>query len=282
MSFPEQTNSAASEKIPADGQASASIEKGQCITFGRYPRFSVREEADYYYEESYSEDNPFQVEWTRKNTFANLYYNIPSGFEPIEWLVLETDGKTALLISRHLILRRHFDACDYNAEAVHCEFASLELFLNENFMAVAFTDEEKRRIVPCKIRNEIYKKIGAHSDSDVVGIAEIDEEKFAVDSAIIKVEHIFSLSLKEALHYFQDDESRKCGLRNSAQGEESYWLRDFADLSGEEYSYGGIGMRLDNYKEGCGNGFVVDDFGALNLEPIHECIGVRPVMRITL
>lgn len=282
MSFPEQTNSAASEKIPADGQASASIEKGQCITFGRYPRFSVREEADYYYEESYSEDNPFQVEWTRKNTFANLYYNIPSGFEPIEWLVLETDGKTALLISRHLILRRHFDACDYNAEAVHCEFASLELFLNEDFMAVAFTDEEKRRIVPCKIRNEIYKRADKLSDNDDKGIAEIDDEKFAADSAIIKVEHIFCLSLKEALYYFQDNESRKCGWRNIAKGAECFWLRDFVDLSGEEYSYGYCGLLLAHYKEGCGQGIAVDESGELVLKAIDECIGVRPVMRITL
>ncbi len=281
MSFLE-TASSISAGEAAHGQASVSIEKGQHITFGRFPRFGVLEEADYYYEESYSEDNPFQVEWTRKNTFANLYYTVPSGFEPIEWLVLETDGQTALLISRYIILRRHFDACNYNAEAVHNESASLERFLNEDFMAAAFTEEEKQRIVPSKIRNEIYKKISGHSDNEDIGIADIDDEKFAVDSAIIKVEHIFSLSLKEALHYFQDDESRKCGMRNSSKGEESYWLRDFADLSGEEYCYGGIGMLLSNYKEGCGQGFVVDDCGKLDLKSIGERIGVRPVMRIAL
>ena len=283
MSFTETENNAelCGEAMALE-KSSGAVEKGQFLTFGRYPRFAGCDEADYYYEESYSEETPCQISWNRKNTFANVHFAVFSGFEPIEWQVLETDGKTALLVSRYVVFRRNFDACNYNAEAVHNRIASLELFLNEDFMAAAFTEEERQRIVPCKIRHEIYKRAGKLGGNRDIGIINIDDENFAQDSALIKVEYIFSLSLKEALYYFKDDVSRKCGLRNSAKGAESYWLRDFADLSGEKYGYGYIGLLESKYKDGCGQGMVVDEFGALSMEAIDECLGVRPVMRITL
>ena len=70
---------------------------------------------------------------------------------PIQWNILKRNGNKALLFSAYGL-----DAKLYNEryEDVTWETCSLRKWLNEDFYRTAFTDEEKSRILPTKVKNE--------------------------------------------------------------------------------------------------------------------------------
>lgn len=113
----------------------ASYEVGSYVKIGRYPQFS--------------KDDP----------------------EPIEWLVLDNDGKEALLLSRFGLDRKPFHNEKVDISWRDCD---LRKWLNSEFLDKAFTDDEKRWIADSNTGN-------------------------AKDETLDKV---FCLSLDEAYKYF--------------------------------------------------------------------------------
>lgn len=133
--------------------------------------------------------------------------------EPIEWQVLENDGKTALLLSRYCLDCKPFNN-DYRP--VSWRDCDLRKWLNGHFFRKAFTRAERARILESTINtgdNEAYNTPGCGETCD----------------------KLFCLSIDEANEFFASDEERKrkptsyansCGLLQFANGFCCYWLRN--------------------------------------------------------
>lgn len=70
--------------------------------------------------------------------------NHDNGTEPIEWIVLQTDGTKTLLISKHILDCQPFAA---SKENVTWENSSIRAWLNGDFLAAAFSPAEQAAIV---------------------------------------------------------------------------------------------------------------------------------------
>ena len=141
-----------------------------------------------------------------------------NGKEDIEWIVLEKDEKTALLISRYAL-----DCQKYNASSstVTWETCSLRTWLNGTFLDAAFSEEAKDMLLTKTVtadQNPIYL---------------IDPGKDTEDK-------IFLLSLSEVEEYFSSDRARICyptayakaqGALASNTGEVKWWLRSPGGIS---------------------------------------------------
>ena len=107
-----------------------------------------------------------------------------NGAEPIEWLVLSTEDRGILLISRYVL-----DCVPYNDtdEEVTWESCSLRKWLNDDFLNTAFTPEEKLRINTVSVQNDDNKRWGAPGGNltgDKVFCMSVSElkEKFEFDT----------------------------------------------------------------------------------------------------
>ncbi|MCR5661241.1 MAG: DUF6273 domain-containing protein [bacterium] len=133
--------------------------------------------------------------------------------EPIEWQVLENDGKTALLVAKCCL-----DCKPFNNEyrPVSWRDCDLRKWLNGHFLRKAFTRAERARILESTINtgdNEAYNTPGCGETRD----------------------KLFCLSIDEANEFFASDEERKReptnyansgGLLQFANGFCCYWLRN--------------------------------------------------------
>lgn len=71
--------------------------------------------------------------------------NYENGAEPIEWIVLDTDGETTVLLSRYGLETLPWNKVQ---TAVTWENCSLREWLNGEFFDMAFTDWEKKQFKP--------------------------------------------------------------------------------------------------------------------------------------
>lgn len=173
---------------------------GDCVTFGSYPQTETGND-----------------------------------YTPIEWLVLENDGKTALLVSRYAL-----DCQPYNVDgtAETWETCTLRNWLNGEFYSMAFSAEENRYI--CKSENQTTVLYGYGTTVSTTN------------------DFVFLLSREEVNTYFEDDYARKCaptdyakqqGVRKSsfedidARPSCWWWLRTPGYVGVRDYGYvdnGGI------------------------------------------
>ena len=132
------------------------VRVGDSITFGRYPQTSSGKDST-----------------------------------PIEWLVLDVQDGKALLISRFGL-----DTQMYNngLRDVTWETCSLRKWLNGEFMAAAFTEEEKMALLLTEINNSGSQGYGG----------------YAVYSGRNTLDTVFLLSYQETWSYFQTEDSRLC------------------------------------------------------------------------
>ena len=112
-----------------------------------------------------------------------------NGAEPVEWLVLDVvDGKAALLISVYGL-----DAKQYNngLDSITWENCLLRKWLNEDFYAAAFSEEEKSRILTTHLANDDNAKFGTAGGNDT-------EDK------------LYLLSYADVNKYFDSNEAKQC------------------------------------------------------------------------
>ena len=124
---------------------------------------------------------------------------------PIEWLVLESDGETALLISRYAL-----DCKPYNEryEATTWETCTLRGWLNDEFFNKAFSAEEKQSILQSKVSAD-------------------KNPKYSTNPGNATKDNVFLLSIVEANKYFKSDDARKCAptdyaIQQGAYASDSY------------------------------------------------------------
>ncbi len=119
---------------------------------------------------------------------------------PIEWLVLESDEETALLISRYAL-----DCKQYNEkfEDTTWETCTLRSWLNNEFFNKAFSAEEKQYILQSDVsadKNPEYSTNPGNATKD----------------------NMFLLSIVEANKYFKSDDARKCAPTDYAIQQGAY------------------------------------------------------------
>ena len=105
-------------------------------------------------------------------TFGNYEQDGDSdnGKEPIEWLVLNRDGKKALVISKYCIDEKPFNK---SLSAVTWANCSLRKWLNDTFISNAFSSDEKSKIVSSKLSN-----VGSDTTDKVFLLSESEADKY--------------------------------------------------------------------------------------------------------
>ncbi len=197
-------------------------------------------------------------------TFGRWHLHSEDDMEPIEWIVLDKDENTnmVLLITRYVI-----DAEPYHEKFVEItwEECSLRAWLNGQFLTEAFTETERSMIVP------------SHTDP---GNDTLDD--------------VFLLSINEASRYFGKDESRigkpteyaetKLEKRARGYGEEYPDAQESVDRYIERLqSSVQWWLRSPGYRSNFA-AYVLDDGGVLALGDFVNIdrVGVRPALRINL
>ena len=100
--------------------------------------------------------------------------------EPIEWIVLETDGKSAKLLSRYGLTAKPYNEDGY--WPVTWESCTLRAWLNSEFLKAAFTEEEQQRLAAVTVEAEVFWVVTeTHDTLDKVFILTDEEvEKYFV------------------------------------------------------------------------------------------------------
>ena len=124
---------------------------------------------------------------------------------PIEWLVLESDGETALLISRYAL-----DAEPYNNKLIDTtwEKCTLRRWLNNDFYNRAFSAEEKKTIL-------------------VSDVSADKNPRHDTDPSNATKDLVFLLSIVEAKKYFANKEARMCAATDYAIKQGTYTNSDY-------------------------------------------------------
>lgn len=130
--------------------------------------------------------------------------DLKNGPEPIQWQVLAVEDGKALVISRFGL-----DSRAYNEEytAITWKNCSLRKWLNEEFLAAAFSEEEQKFISLSHIVNHDNPSSGKPGGNDT-------EDK------------LFLLSIEEAETYFASDDDRRCWTTSYVMAREPKMPRD--------------------------------------------------------
>lgn len=112
-----------------------------------------------------------------------------NGVEPIEWLVLENNGESILVISKYVLdgqpYSNAYDTYKYQPYPITWEYCSLRAWLNSTFYTTAFTEGERARIQTTLLSNKAKAMFN---------------EK--VDGGNDTLDNVFLLSYEEVLRYF--------------------------------------------------------------------------------
>lgn len=174
--------------------------------------------------------------------------NQKNGPENIEWLVLDVQGNSALLLSQYAL-----DAQPYHVdyEAVTWETSTIRNWLNSTFLNTAFTTEEQDAILLTTVDNSALQGNKRWSDQ------EQNDTK----------DNVFLLSYAETDLYFEDDESRRCIPTNYAisMGAETrnftygtpdtgwWWLRSPGE---KQYHAAFVSFDGERHSNAVGNGYL--------------------------
>ncbi|MCR5660529.1 MAG: DUF6273 domain-containing protein [bacterium] len=211
-------------------------------------------------------------------TFGRYPQNKGNTPEPIQWLVLENNGSTALLISKYALECRPFhhdslilDGDDYYAESATWLDCDLRKWLNRDFMNKAFNASEKSRI-----RESV--------------LYTYDNEWFGTKGCGKTHDKIFCFSIEEYEKYFPNHELGMCSYTEFAGKQFSrnnhnrdyknyfhtsncdYWLRSPGELHEYKTALFGTAAYVSN------DGYV--NMKGFNLI-IHICF-VRPALRVSV
>lgn len=99
-----------------------------------------------------------------------------NGAEPIEWIVLDVQDTRALLLTRYAVDSRNYHPGEREKSFPTWAKSSIREWLNGDFMAAAFTEQEQAAIVETTLENKTYKKnLGGADTTDRVFLLSRDE-----------------------------------------------------------------------------------------------------------
>jgi len=135
-----------------------------------------------------------------------------NGAEVIEWIVLESDGTTAKLISKYALEAKPFND-EYTD--VTWDTCTLRSWLNGEFLETAFSPSERSRLATVTVTADTNRENKTNPGNDTRDM-------------------VFLLSIDEVKHYFSSNEERVCmptqtavknGARTYDSGACDWWLR---------------------------------------------------------
>ena len=130
--------------------------------------------------------------------------NRQNGAEPIEWIVLDTDGDYLFLVSRYILDRQRYNK---DKESTTWEDCDLREWLNDEFYNDAFSASEQDMILTTELYNEDNPQNGAKGGRDT-------EDK------------VFILSESEAEYYMPTKSDRFCEATKYAAKQGVYVNKD--------------------------------------------------------
>ncbi len=160
-----------------------------------------------------AEANPYTAGGTVTFGHYEQDNNLDNGKEPVEWIVLETNGTQAFLISKYCL-----DARPYNTDFVPMtwEKCTLRAWMNSEMMDELFTAEEQATLLLTQVINENNPDYGTYGGLDTE-------------------DYLFLLSFDEAYRYFPTDLNRQAqptayavargAYINADTGNTWWWLR---------------------------------------------------------
>ena len=178
--------------------------------------------------------------------------NTSNGSEDIEWLVLDVKDSKVLVVSKYAIECLPYHSSNTN---ITWEACSLRAWLNEEFIAEAFSETEQAIIAEATVSPD-------------------NNEYYHMNSGNTTKDRVFLLSVPETWNYFESNDTRYCkptkyALSRGAWADDRgigwWWLR----TPGAEQN-----------KVSCGN----NDLGInqMGVETNTDYIGVRPAMWISI
>lgn len=184
--------------------------------------------------------------------------NAENGAEPLEWLVLTVQDDQALLLTRYAIDSLNYHPGHREKEFPTWEKAFIREWLNTEFIAAAFTQEEQDGIALSTLVNPSYKK---HND----GGPDTQDQ-------------IFLLSRDEVEEYLPTEESRMCtptayALKRGA------WKSTTYDIDGVKCTW--WWLRTPGYYRSCAAS--VRTRGTITSNRVYDSSGaVRPAIWVDL
>ena len=125
--------------------------------------------------------------------FGSYPQNDENRKDPIEWLVMEVTENKAFLISRNAL-----DCRSYSRYASLWNDCDLRKWLNDDFFKVAFSEDEKMRVIVSHLSND-WKKDNSNSN--------IRYDFITGDKTW---DRVFCLSIEEVEQYLNNNEERQC------------------------------------------------------------------------
>lgn len=131
--------------------------------------------------------------------------------EPIEWIVLEKDKNTALLLTKHGLDCKRFHHVKAKIRWDKCD---LRKWLNGEFLHKAFSDKELAQIAETAIQT--------------------DDNPNGTKGCCETIDKVFCLSIEEVWKYFASSDERKCSPTSYAVSHNArkcengccwFWLR---------------------------------------------------------
>lgn len=107
--------------------------------------------------------------------------NEDSAASTVSWLTIATKDDQSLLMSKSVLAFKPYDTSGTNSLWEH---ASLRRWLNEDFYAKAFSDDEKQSILPTQLDST-----DESSEADNVFLLNIDEAKTYLDDQTMKADN---------------------------------------------------------------------------------------------
>ena len=181
-----------------------------------------------------------------------------NGKEDIEWIVLEKDGFSILLVSKYALDRQQYNT---SFTSVTWKTCSLRKWLNETFLNAAFSVEEQNRIISSTVAADSNPSVSTSPGNNTS-------------------DKVFLLSITEANKYFSSDETRKCAPTD-------YTIAHGASTSDSNKTSGRAtcvwwlrtpGLRSDYAADVSRDGSVYDFGDHVN----NNYVAVRPAMWIDL
>ena len=125
---------------------------------------------------------------------------LTNGKEPLEWIVLKTEGDRAMLITRYLIDARAYHKAFVKMTWSEC---TLRQWLNDTFLKEAFSQEEQARIEEVLVVND-------------------DNPHYSTRGGEDTMDRVFLLSEAEVLEFFPEQEQRTCQATEYAKAQGAY------------------------------------------------------------
>lgn len=169
---------------------------------------------------------PFPQEWEFQPGNTVLIGAYPQrslhDYSPIEWIVLDTDGTSALCISKYCLITSGY--CDPqkaygNPEQLWYENSLAREICNHHFFTNAFSDTEKERIIPRKLSGV---QLGAECIDPVFLLSELE------------ITHYFPTSSQRQASptHYAIQKGARLGWTDSTKAFCSWWILP------EEHAYG--------------------------------------------